>query len=366
MHKLDKKPFIVFTVTNDLSYDQRMQRHARTLVEAGFEVLLVGRSRSFSKPLLEEVFLQKRIKCFFEKGKFFYLEYNLRLFFFLLFCKASIYAAVDLDTLFPHLLVSIIKQKKLVFDSHEYFTEVPEVANRPFTRAVWHKLAKLAIPFTDLRYTVGPSLAKELERVYHLPFYSIMNVPALVRTENKKELEEKIILYQGALNEGRCLVQLINAMKSVEAILWIAGEGDLSNELRTLVDQNNLENKVKFLGFIIPSELPKLTEKAYIGFNVLEPNGLSYQFSLANKYFDYIHAFIPQLCSPFIEYETLNESNEVAVLTLWDENSIAYNLNKLLTDKELYQRLQNNCLKAAQEYNLQLESCKLVQLYQAL
>ncbi len=366
MHKLDKKPFIVFTVTNDLTYDQRMQRHARSLVNAGFDVLLVGRERRFSKPLLKEVYHQKRIKCYFDKGKFFYLEYNIRLLIFLLFCKASIFAAIDLDTLFPNLLASIIRKQKLVFDSHEYFTEVPEVANRPFTKALWHKLAKTAIPFADLCYSVGPSLAKELTGVYHKKFYSIMNVPPLVRTENTAAKDEKIILYQGALNEGRCLPELIKAMQQIDAKLWIAGEGDLSSDLRGLVVKLNLHEKVKFLGFISPAELPALTQKVFIGFNVLEPNGLSYQFSLANKYFDYIHARVPQLCSPFIEYLGLNNSNEVAVLSMWDEESIRANLIKLLNDKELYLKLQNNCIKASEEYNLQLESVKLVQLYQAL
>ena len=42
---------VIFTVTTDLSYDQRMGRICSALAEAGFEIELVGRKRKISKPL---------------------------------------------------------------------------------------------------------------------------------------------------------------------------------------------------------------------------------------------------------------------------------------------------------------------------
>ena len=115
---------IVFTVTNDLTYDQRMHRICNALHNAGYQVILVGRLRTDSVPIRNEPYRQYRIKCFFQKGKFFYLEINLRLFFYLLFQKVEIIGSIDLDTLLPCYLISNIKKCKIVFDAHEHFTEV--------------------------------------------------------------------------------------------------------------------------------------------------------------------------------------------------------------------------------------------------
>ena len=98
---------ICFTVTNDLTYDQRMQRICRSLSKNGFQVLLTGRKRKFSIPLNNEKYIQKRIPCFFEKGKLFYTEYSIRLFFTLLFTEFDIICAIDLDTILPLSLIHI-------------------------------------------------------------------------------------------------------------------------------------------------------------------------------------------------------------------------------------------------------------------
>ncbi len=343
-----------------------MQRHANTLFLAGFDVLLVGRVKKDSIQLRNENYSQKRLSCFFEKGKWFYLEYNLRLLWFLMFVKTDIHVAIDLDTILPNTIVARLKGIKLVFDAHEYFTEVPELEGRRITKAIWQLFANTCIPLADKCYTVGPVLAELFTKQYQTIFTTIMNVPVLSEENLQKETPQKIILYQGALNDGRGLTQLIKVMNFLEAELWIAGEGDLSKKLREQVSEMKIQSKVKFLGFVEPKELPALTKKAYIGCNILEAKGLSYQYSLANKFFDYMHAGIPQICANFLEYQKFNERFPVAVLTDCSEQALIVNINKLLKDNKLYQNLQNNCLKAAQAYNLQIESVKLVEIYKSL
>ncbi|MEM9824342.1 MAG: glycosyltransferase, partial [Bacteroidota bacterium] len=62
---MERQTKIILTVTNDLNYDQRMQRICGSLSTFGYNILLVGRVRSFSKPLQAQKFEQKRLKCFF-------------------------------------------------------------------------------------------------------------------------------------------------------------------------------------------------------------------------------------------------------------------------------------------------------------
>jgi glycosyltransferase involved in cell wall biosynthesis len=179
---------------------------------------------------------------------------------------------------------------------------------------------------------------------------------------------EHFLLYQGALNEGRGIEALITAMQYIDnRELWLAGEGDLSEALRALVQKMNVTDKVKFLGRVSPDELKKLTKKAYIGLNLLENRGLSYYYSLANKTFDYVQAGVPSINMAFPEYQRLNEEYEVSLLINdLEVKTILDALKILMYDKEKYQQLQNNCKKAALVWNWEQEAKKLLDFYQKI
>lgn len=353
---------IVFTVTNDLAYDQRMNRICQSLSGSGFDVLLVGRKKRSSIELEVKNFAQYRIKCLFEKGKLFYLEYNIRLFFFLLFKNFDIVCGIDLDTILPGLAVTKLKGTTLAYDAHEYFTEVPEVINRPFIKKIWTWVEALSIPQTDIRYTVSESIAEEFKKKYSFDFEVIRNLPVL-DVQVKEIPREKFIIYQGALNEGRGLEQLIRASKDLPLKVLLAGEGDLSQPLRELAREEGVEDKIQFMGYVKPSELKLITRKAFIGYNLLEVKSKSYYYSLSNKFFDYIHAGIPNLSNPFPEYKKLNDLYHVSLLTFLSEDAIIYNVRLLFENKKLYDQLVKNCFEARQELNWQREEQKIIRLF---
>lgn len=362
---------IILTVTNDLAYDQRMMRICRSLATTGHEVELVGRLRPGSPPLHEMPYRQTRLPCYFEKGKLFYIEYNLRLLFWLLFRRFDALCAVDLDTIMPCLWASRLHRRPCFYDAHEYFTEVPEVVRRPRVRLIWEIVARYAIPRMKRCYTVGDCLAGILSDRYGVPFTSIRNVPLSVPlkwSSVKKEQYPKIILYQGALNEGRGLETAIEAIQEIDgAVLWLAGEGDLSDELREKVKQLGLTQKVHFLGFVLPSALPGITAQAWIGLNLLENKGLSYYYSLANKAFDYIQAGLPSIQMDFPEYRKLNEDWQVFELVAdLEVETLRQAIWKLLEDAAHYQKLQENCQKAALSLNWEQEEVKLLAIYEEI
>lgn len=354
---------IFCTVTNDLSYDQRMIRICTSLANAGYQVRLVGRERRTSRPLTEKIFGQKRLRCWFEKGKLFYVEYNIRLFFYLIFNKYDIVCAVDLDTILPGLIISRLKRKKCIYDAHEYFTETPEVVRRPAVKRIWEWVADFAIPRVDAAYTVGEGLAELFEKRYKKPFNVIRNVP-FYQDEITKSARN-IILYQGTLNEGRGLEQVIEAMQWIDnAELWLAGEGDLSNLLRQKVTDLKLENKIKFLGYLQPEALREVTLQAKIGLNLLENRGLSYYYSLANKAFDYIQAALPSIQMNFPEYQKINALHNVFLLI--DDlaiKTIQDAIQKLLQEENYYNQLKLNCLQAKTNFTWEEEAQKLIAFY---
>ena len=379
---LCSRHMIILTVTNDLTYDARMHRICGTLAAYGYTVMLVGRALPHSIPLENKPFEQKRLRCFFNKGFPFYAEFNLRLFVFLLFGRFDAVCSIDLDTLPAGCFAALLRRKKRVFDAHEYFTEVPEVVDRPFVKGFWEMVARTCLPFYQHAYTVGPALANIFEEKYGIPFGVVRNVPLSItsfpngRMDNQGGAngifhplgEEPGLLYMGALNEGRGIETALKAMQYLDNIhLWLAGEGDLSDELRRLAAGPGMERKVTFLGYTQPRELRTLAAQAWLGLNLLENRGLSYYYSLANKFFLSVQAGVPVLTMNFPEYRALNAQHEVALLL--DEltpESVAGAVRKLQADKKLYTRLQQNCLAAKKEWNWEKEEEVLLEIWKAV
>jgi len=357
---------IIFTVTNDLNYDQRMQRICTTLADAGYGVLLVGRKLRTSLVISNEKYKQHRLNCWFNKGKSFYAEFNIRLFFYLLFKKADCICSIDLDTILPCYYVSRIKKIIRVHDAHEYFSQLDEVISRPKIYRFWHRIERKFVPKFPCGYTVCDSLAAAFKKNYHVDYKVIRNMPLLVES-NKQAEAQNVVLYQGAVNRGRGLDKVALAMKSVNAQLWVCGDGNFMEEMKAVVKANDLSAKIIFLGMLKPEALKEKTAQALIAINPFEKTGLNQYLSLSNKFFDYIHTDIPQITMNYPEYRKINDQYNIAEL-IEDLNSetIAKGINKLLHDKERYLQLKKNCSIAKEDLNWQNEKSKLLNFYQQL
>lgn len=361
-----RKTRIICTVTNDLNYDQRMIRICTTLANAGYDVKLVGFKRKTSKPLIERPFRQKRIPIIAEQGKIMYVQYWICLFFYLLFSKVDILCAIDLDTIIPVYYASKLRGKKRVYDAHEIFTDLREVITRPSVHKMWTWIANHAIPKFPAGYTIGEAYAEEFKKRYGVS-YGVVRNATILRPLEIPEKKERYILYQGAVNVGRCFEQLIPAMQYVNEQLIICGEGNFYKEAVALVKQYKVEDKVIFKGYVPPEQLRDYTLHAWIGITLFEETSLSNRLSMANRFFDYMHAAVPQLCIKYPEYEKVNAQYEVAYLI---DNptpeAIAEALNKMLKDEAYYKKLQHNCLAAREKYCWQQETVTLLKTYESL
>lgn len=343
-----------------------MQRICGTLADAGYDVLLVGRKLKTSLSLSKTNYQQQRLKCWFNKGKLFYTEFNIRLFFFLLFKKMDCICAIDLDTILPCYYISKLKGVKRVYDAHEYFSQLDEVISRPKIYRFWHGIEKKMIPKFKNGYTVCDGLAEEFRKDYKANYRVIRNVPMLIDSNEQARLED-VVLYQGAVNKGRGLDKLALAMKKVNAKLWVCGNGNFMDEMRSVVHANDLSGKVFFFGMLPPAELKKRTLQAYIAINPFEKSGLNQYLSLSNKFFDYIHAGIPQVTMNYPEYKKINDQFEIAeLIDDLSPEAIANAINRIINNKALYLQLKQNCLTAKHALNWQAEKNKLLNFYEEL
>jgi glycosyltransferase involved in cell wall biosynthesis len=338
------------------------------LHENNYKVFLIGRASenelAFSRP-----YKTKRIKTHFNKGFLGLAEWQIRLFFVLLFSKKDILLANDLDTLLANYVASLFSKTKLVYDTHELFTEIPELIHRPRTQKFWLRIEQFIFPKLKNIYTVCDAIAQYYTDLYNVPVAVIRNLPF---TKNNKELGEfsfeigskKILFYQGALNKGRGLELIIDTMPLLENwIFIIAGDGTISENLQQRVKAKNLTEQVYFLGRLLPEELAKLTPLASVGISVEEDMGLSYHYALPNKIFDYIHAQIPILVSDLPEMNAVINKYKVGQVVMERESeNIAKQVEEIAkTTKETW-----DFDTAIKDLNWQKESGKLLQIYSNL
>ncbi|MCC6290436.1 MAG: glycosyltransferase [Chitinophagaceae bacterium] len=275
--------------------------------------------------------------------------------------------AIDLDTIIPCYFISRLKKVKRIYDAHELFTEMKEIVTRPPIQKFWLDIERKFVPRFPVAYTVSHTIANEFKKRYGAWFDVIRNMPYLINDVSATNIpQHKNILYQGAVNQARGFESLIPAMQAIEAQLYIYGDGNFMPRLKSLIKAYAVEQKVFLMGMKTPEELKEITANAYIGINLVENIGLNQYYSLANKFFDYIQAGIPQITMRFPEYENINNEYEVAVLI--DDltaKTIADAYTKLC-DNDFYNRLKQNCLEAGKVYNWQNEEKKLISIYNKL
>ena len=342
---------IIVSVTNDISTDQRVHKVCQSLESMGFEVILWGRKLSYSQ-VLNRSYTTKRMTLLFTSGSLFYLEYNIRLFLILLFSKCHIVLSNDLDTLLANFLVSKCKGIPLVYDSHELFPEAPELINRPTKKKMWERLESWILPKIQHSYTVCESIAKHYKDKYGIVMKVVRNVSYLSDDSPKKE-NSNIIIYQGNMNPGRGLGLAIEMMCFLDDFkLKIIGDGEDLNALKTLAQQKAVEHKVEFLGRLPFNDLKAHTEQASIGILFEEPRGLSFEYSLPNKLFDYIHADTPVLASSLVEVKGIMNHYQIGELIRErTPKSIAEQIEEMSQNLSSY-----DFAKAKKELNWQNES----------
>ena len=354
---------IYFTVTNDLTYDQRMHRICGTLSRNGYDIFLVGRKLKSSLPLVSNTYQQKRLYCFFNKGFLFYAEFNTRLFIYLMFRRMNGICAIDLDTILPCLAISKIKRISRIYDAHEYFTEMKEVRTRPSIQRWWSWVEKISVPRFTHCYTVSEGLADIFKSRYKTEFKVIRNLPSLKKLD-PHVVTENYLLYQGAVNEGRGFEQLIPALKISGHRLVVCGDGNFMDQLKSLIKKYHVEHQVELRGMILPDDLLPIAQKAALGIGLAEKDGINQFHALPNKFLEYIHAGLPQISMAYPEYIRINDQFQVAILIDGlSPEYIASSIEQIMSDETLRIQLHKNCLHARNILCWESEETKLLDVY---
>lgn len=362
---------ICITIMDDPLYKQSCIRVATALGKAGYRVTLIGRRlppAALCGPASAqgEPFQRVRFRTFFKKGKLFYAEMNLRIFLYLLFHRVDLICSVNLDTIIPGWAISRLKGIPRIYDARELYTELPEIVARPRIQKIWLWVERTMVPRFPQGYAVCASIAEELERRYGVQYAVVRNMTVLQpeAPDPVAPFPGKYLLYQGAVNYGRGLDELIEAMVQIDLPLVICGTGNYFNQCRELVLSTGLGSQIHFTGQLQPQELKRYTSHAFIGINLVAAEGFNQYYSLPNKLFDYIHAGLPQVTMDYPEYRKVQARFPIGILIPEVKPGLIVGaVKRLMEDPTLYATLKANCMEAKKVFNWQREEPILLEVF---
>lgn len=295
--------------------------------------------------------------------------------------KADIYHAHDLNMLFEGFISSKLVGAKLVYDSHELFTERNTFKQqKKLTKYMLNKMETALIGKCDAVITVSHSISKYLADKYDIPEpFIVRNCQKYESIKRSTKLYEvmdidpkkKIVLYFGRITFNRGLEGLIESAKYLDKdiIIMLIGNGERKyiSKLQWKIYQDQLYNKVMILPPVSSDEANMYVSSASIGI-IPTPNVcLSYYYAASNKLFHYMMAGLPILVSDHPEKRNIVLGSEVGdVIDPDDPENIAKQINRILSDETLFERYSENCLKASLEYNWEKEERKLIGIYDGL
>lgn len=176
--------------------------------------------------------------------------------------------------------------------------------------------------------------------------------------------EAKIILYLGRLGKEKNLGFVVKALKNLlknekETHLVIVGDGPERKNLEKLAKELGLESKVLFTGFIHREKVPNIyaDSDVFVFASDSETQGLTVPEAMA--------AGLPVVVVKDPAFEDVVTDGKTGIVTERNEVNFAENVQRLLQDKNLKERLGKNAKEFVSEaFSSQDQAKKLVSSYE--
>jgi glycosyltransferase involved in cell wall biosynthesis len=282
---------------------------------------------------------------------------------------AHVYCANDLDTLLIGVLAAG-SQRKLVYDSHELWTDmlisVPEYLKR-----ILRLYEGLLIKRVDVVMTVNELIGKVIASRYSVasPIEIVYNCPVLKKEQRSTRVARKsrlkTVLYQGRYVPQRGLENIVKAARHLlpDIRLLFRGYGSIEQQLREIaIGAGN----VKFVRPVPMERMIDAARDAEVGIVSYVPSNLNNYLASPNKLFEYMHAGLPIAASDIPFMKKVVCENEIGVVfDPRDPEDIARSLNKI-TRQPALRHYRKMIMAAAEKYSWQNEEKKLLRAYARL
>lgn len=282
----------------------------------------------------------------------------------------TIHALVQLPIAF---LVKLICGTKIIYDAHELETETTQL--RGIRKQACKIIERVFIKFVDHVFVASPSIGQWYEDKYKLGdnVTVLMNIHkrhnALEKGQLHKSLninpDKHIILYQGALINGRGIEQLISSfieMNDDRFVLVFMGYGSFEP---FIVEQANKYPNLFHHPAVEQSVLGNYTKSAFCGVCYVKNGSLNDDLCLPNKFFEYLFAGVPAIVSHSPDMKNILDKYKLGVvIDQLNSQELSTALDEIikLKDKDFTTRIAQ--LNKAYNWNLQEQN--IINLYKKL
>jgi len=293
---------------------------------------------------------------------------------------ADIYHSHDLNTLPSGYMARRRTGGKLVYDSHELFTELHYIHH--MERRIFRWLERYLIHRADAVIITNEFAANELSKRYGIDLPVVVrNCPPIAKQGDKYHNSSlrgdlnindtvPIIVHVGIYSKSRGGQKLISATPIlnhgvVVFLGWSAGKEE--GELQDLVKQMKLDEKVFFVPPVAPEQVVGYISSAQVGVVLFRNVSLNHYYVTPNKLWECMSAGLPVVSSNFPALKSIVEGYHFGkTCNPEDPEDIAAAINWVLADKKRYNEMRRNALKAAKIFNWENESKKLLEVYRRL
>lgn len=284
--------------------------------------------------------------------------------------RPDICQAHDLDALEGAAVTAEACSARLIYDTHELWTDQPFIRSQP-TVDYWDALEARLIRRCQAVLTVNRPFAEVLEKKYGMEVRPLHNCqeyrPRPQPSQALRQLSggRPVALYQGVLGLDRGLEQLIaSARHQQEVVVALRGYGALQPALVQLAE--GMDN-VLLLDPCRPEEIIEKAAEGDMGVIPFLPTCLNHYLNTPNKLFEYMLAGLPIAAADLPDLKRFVEGEELGILfDPFSPQDIARALLELWRDPQREARGTRAHEACRLRYNWETEGKTLLDCYTML